>query len=152
VPVDGAAPVEGSAPVDPEPGPLDGKLIGLVGIGGAVGTGIRYGLTQWLPTTHGWPWPTLTANLIGTFILGALLALLAEALDGHPARRARLLIGTGFCGGLTTYSTLVVEADLLVRAHRFGLATTYAVVSLVAGLAVAGLGIAMTTLARRRPG
>jgi fluoride exporter len=136
--------------VDPEPGPLAGKFIGLVGIGGALGTAARYGLTRWLPTTHGWPWPTLTANLIGTFILGVLLALLAEALDGHSARRARLLVGTGFCGGMTTYSTLVVETDLLVRAHRFGLATTYAVVTVVAGLAVAGLGVAMTTFTRRR--
>ena len=145
-------PVDDTTPVDPEPGPLTGRLVGLVGIGGALGTALRYGLTRWLPTPHGWPWPTLTANLIGSLLLGVLLALLAdEAIGRHAARRARLLVGTGFCGGLTTYSTLVVETDLLMRAHRFGLAATYAVVSLVAGLCVAGLGIATTTFVRRGP-
>jgi len=142
--------VDAAVPVDPEPGPLSGRFIGLVGVGGALGSAARYGLARWLPTTHGWPWPTLTANLIGTFVLGALLALLADdAIERHAARRVRLLVGTGFCGGLTTYSTLVVEADLLVRGHRFGLAATYAVVSLVAGLVVAGLGIGAITFVRR---
>jgi CrcB protein len=61
-----------------------------------------------------------------------------------------LLVGTGFCGGLTTYSTLAVEADLLIRSHRDGLAAGYVVVSVVAGLAVAAVGIALSARLHRR--
>lgn len=139
-------------PVDPEPGPLTPKPIGLVGLGGAVGTALRYALSRWLPTGGGFPWGTLLANLLGALILGVLLEVLArQGSDAGRRRRARLLIGTGFCGGLTTYSTFAVEADLLIRAHRDGLAATYAVVSIVAGVAVVGLGIAVAARIHRRP-
>ena len=124
----------------------------LVGVGGALGTAARYGLGRWLPAGTGFPWGTLVANLIGALILGVLLEVLARRdLPVDVLRRARLLIGTGFCGGLTTYSTLVVETDLLVRGHRVGLAASYAAISVVAGLAIAGIGIAAAASLHRRP-
>jgi CrcB protein len=138
-------------PVDPEPGPLTPALIGLVGLGGAIGTAVRYAISRWLPTGSGFPWGTLLANLVGAAVLGVLLELLARrGSDTAVRRRIRLLLGTGFCGGLTTYSTLAVETDLLVRAHREGLAATYAAVSVAAGMVAAGLGIAIATRAHRR--
>jgi CrcB protein len=137
---------------DPEPGPLIPPLLLLVGLGGAVGTAARYGLSQWLPASNGFPWATLAANLVGALILGVLLEILARRdLTTRVQRQARLLIGTGFCGGLTTYSTLAVETDLLVHHHRAGLAATYAAVSVIAGIAVAGLGVAVTARIHRRP-
>jgi fluoride exporter len=138
-------------PLDPDPGPLTVGLIVLVGIGGALGTAARYGLARWLPAGAGLPRGTLIANLVGAVILGVLVEALARrGPDLGSLRRARLLIGTGFCGGLTTFSTLAVETDLLIRAHRDGLAAGYAVGSILAGVALAGLGIAAAARLHRR--
>jgi CrcB protein len=93
----------------------------------------------------------LLVNLVGALVLGVLLeALSRQGPDTGWRRRTRLLVGTGFCGGLTTYSTLAVEADLLIRSHRDGLAAGYVVVSVVAGLAVAAVGIALSARLHRR--
>jgi CrcB protein len=81
------------------------RALGLVAVGGALGSLLRYGLDLWVP---GWPpFGTLAANALGAFLLGVVLyeAHLAERLD--PA--TRLLVGTGFCGSLTTYSTFAAE-------------------------------------------
>lgn len=139
------------ASVDPEPGPLTPLLIGVVGIGGALGSAARYGIAQWMPATSGFPWSTFAVNLVGAFILGVLLELVTlSGPDTGRRRQLRLLIGTGFCGGLTTYSTLAVEADLLVRSHRDGLAAAYGLSSVAAGLAVAALGVVLAAQSRRR--
>jgi CrcB protein len=137
--------------LDPDPGPLNLAPIALVGLGGALGTAARYGLAQWLPAGGGLPRGTLIANLIGALILGVLLEALARrGPDVGALRRARLLIGTGLCGGLTTYSTVAVETDLLIRAHREGLAAGYAAGTVLAGVALAGLGIAVSARVHRR--
>jgi fluoride exporter len=139
-------------PLDPEPGPLRSRLFVLVGLGGAVGTAARYGLARWFPAGAGFPRGTLAANLIAAVVLGVLLETLARrGPDAGTLQRLRLLIGAGFCGGLSTYSTLAVETDLLVRAHRDGLAATYAIVTVIAGVAMAGLGIALAARLHRQP-
>jgi CrcB protein len=136
-------------PDDPDEGPLSAQLIGLVGIGGALGTAVRYDLERWLPANTGLPRGTLIANLAGALILGVLLEALARGgPDLGTRRRVRLLLGTGFCGGLTTYSTLAVESDLLIRAHRDALAAGYAVGSILVGIALAGVGVALASRAR----
>jgi len=146
----GAADSHPELPTDPDLGPRSARLVGIVGIGGALGTASRYGLSQWLPAGNGFPRGTLIANLIGAVLLGVLLeALSRRGPDAGRLQQLRLLIGTGFCGGLTTYSTLAVETDLLVRAHRDGLAATYAVISIIAGVALAGLGIAIAARLHR---
>jgi CrcB protein len=138
-------------PADPDRGPLTALFIGLVGIGGVVGTAARYGLARWLPAGNGLPRGTLIANLVGALLLGVLLEALARGgPDAGLRRKARLLIGTGFCGGLTTYSTLAVETDLLIRAHRDALAAGYAVASILAGVALASIGIAIAARVHRR--
>ena len=140
----------GELPLDPDAPATDRRYIPwtsvlLVAVGGFAGTLARYGLELAGPAhTAAWPWGTFAANLAGAFVLGVLLdALTRSGPDTGRRRQARLLGGTGFCGGLTTYSTFAVEADLLVRAHRPGLAAAYLLVTLAAGLMATGVGVAV---------
>ncbi len=117
----------------------------LVVAGGALlGTAARYGLAWYRPVTTGaWPWATFTVNAVGAAALGFLLEALARRGDDVGRRRLlRLGVGTGFLGSFTTYSSLAVETDLLVHAHRPGLAAAYGVSSVVLGLLLALGGIA----------
>jgi fluoride exporter len=137
---------------DARPQHREPLLLGLVALGGFLGAATRYGVALLLPAESGrWPTGTFVVNLVGAFILGALLEGLARGgRDAGWRRRARLLVGTGFCGALTTYSTLAVEADLLVRGGARGLAIAYALVSVVAGLAASAVGIAVAVGYHRR--
>ncbi|MCW2840704.1 MAG: hypothetical protein JWR55_2187 [Aeromicrobium sp.] len=121
-----------------------------VAAGGAAGTLARYGVGEWLNPAHTVPLGTLAVNATGSFLLGALLAhLLARGAETGRRRTARLLLGTGFLGGYTTYSALAVETETLLRDDRVALGLTYAVGSVVMGLAAALAGmVAGRALAR----
>jgi fluoride exporter len=120
-------------------------LVLAVAVGGLLGTPVRYAVGRWLPTpADGWPTATFLVNLVGAFLLGVLLEALARRGPDVGGRRAlRLFAGTGFCGALTTYSTLAVEVDLLADADRWPTAVGYGVASVVAGLGAAAAGIAV---------
>lgn len=111
----------------------------LVALGGAVGTAARVGLGVLIPAGGGIVWATVAANLVGSLALGILLGALGTRLETAAVRRARLALGTGLLGGFTTYSALAVEAVGLGATPA--LAVTYAVGSVIAGLAAAGLGL-----------
>jgi CrcB protein len=120
-----------------------------VAIGGVAGTLLRVWMARVLPPgATGFPWSTLIVNLVGSFVLGFIVVALIER--AAPSRYLRPLIGTGFCGGLTTFSTFVVQIDLLVRAGHAAIAFAYLAVSLVAGLAVVRLGMLLARAAGRR--
>lgn len=126
-------------------------------VGGTFGALARYGLGGILPAPGGWPLPTLVINLAGAFMLGALLeALVRRGPDAGRLRLVRLLVGTGFMGAFTTYSTLAVEATTLFSAGRGADALIYVGVSVVAGAVatVAGIRLAAAHHARTtsRPG
>lgn len=84
------------------------------------------------------PVPTFLVNALGCFVLGLLAgaALSPEAFA---------LLGTGFCGGLTTYSTFAVEAVATERLRRPVVSALYVVVSLAVGLLLAWAGFQLTT-------
>ena len=84
------------------------------------------------------PFGTFVVNLTGGFVLGWLLTRLAERTA--PSRYWRPLIGTGFCGALTTFSTFQVETFQLARGGHVALAVAYPLVSIAAGLALAVAG------------
>jgi len=117
------------------------KII-LVLLGGAVGTGCRYGLSLLVysrverPT---FPYANLIINVSGSFAIG----LLAELFDGRalvsPTVRAALL--TGFLGGYTTFSSFSYETFALIRDGEWFRATLNAVGSVVLGLAAVWLGV-----------
>jgi CrcB protein len=125
--------------------------IAVIALGGAAGTLGRVELTRLIPTTtNGFPWPTFAANITGSFVIGLVIVIVLDRMA--PTRYVRPLIGTGFCGGLTTFSTLVVEIDLLVKAGHAALAVGYLAASLAAGMVAvwAGMALARVPAAGRR--
>jgi CrcB protein len=107
------------------------RELAAVFIGGVVGALARAGVAEAIPPAPGhWPWATLLVNLAGALVLGAVAA--------RGYRRA--LLGQGFCGALTTFSTFQLELLHMLDAGRTGLALAYAAVSLALGLAAAELG------------
>jgi CrcB protein len=113
--------------------------------GGCLGALARAALAELAPHHPGqWPWATFAANVAGTALLGWAVTRLGERMP--PTRYRRPLIGTGFCGALTTFSALHVElVDLLDDGHA-ALALGYAAASLGAGFGVVWLA---TAAARR---
>jgi CrcB protein len=118
------------------------RSFALVAIGGAVGTLARHGIAEALDPDRLFPLATFLVNITGSFALGALLAVLLVRDHSAPANRLRLLLGTGFLGGYTTYSALAVETDTLLRGDHVALGLTYAAGSVVAGLVAAYAGVA----------
>lgn len=122
----------------------------LVAVGGATGTLARHGIGEWLNPDHRFPVGTFAVNVTGSFVLGALLAaLLLRGTDDGARRATRLLLGTGFLGGFTTYSALAVETQTLLRDDHIALGLTYALGSVAAGLVAALAGIAAARAATR---
>ena len=113
----------------------------LVILGAAVGAPTRYLTDRWLQSTHGtgFPWGTFTVNIVASFVLGLITGLAAVATVS-PA--VAVLIGTGFCGALSTWSTLGYETVRLAEDRAWTQAAFNIVVSVLAGLGAAGLGFA----------
>jgi CrcB protein len=126
----------------------------IIGIGGCLGTVARYEISQYVGTgASGWPIATLCTNLLGAFSLGLLLEALARRGPDEGMRRAmRLAIGTGFMGAFTTYSTLAVETDLLVRNSQLGMAAVYAATTLLGGVICSMFGIQLAAVHHKRRG
>lgn len=114
--------------------------------GGAAGALARGAVAELVPRDPGaWPWATFAVNVAGALLLAWLTTRLTEMVA--PTRYWRFLLGTGFCGALTTFSTFQVETIELAREGAGGLAVAYAAVSLAVGMLVA---VGATIAARRR--
>lgn len=120
-------------------------ILATVFLGGCAGGLVRYAVSQHWPTPDDrFPWPTFAVNVTGAFILAVLIVVVSELLRGSTYLRP--LIGTGFCGALTTFSSVVVEADEQFAHGHAGLAAAYLIASIVAGLAAALLGLQIARL------
>lgn len=110
----------------------------LVALGAAVGAPLRYLVDRAVRVRSGsaFPWGTLLVNVAGSLLFGALFGASLAGWIG-------VLLGTGFCGALTTYSTFGYETLHLLRDGLWRLATANIAANLVAGLAAAGVGIAL---------
>src|SRR3954469_7202524 len=130
------APVRRSRPM-PD---LDARELAAVFCGGVLGALARAGLVEAFPHARGgWPWVTFAVNVLGAALLGYLVTRLQERLPLSAYRRP--LLGTGFCGALTTFSTMQLE---MLRMPT-GLAIAYASASIAAGFAAV---LVTTPLAR----
>ena len=134
-------------PLDPDlppstPPHLTWAGVGLVFAGGVVGTAGRYAVGELVRPWGVFPAATFCVNVVGAFALGVLLeALGRRGPDVGVRQRVRLLAGVGFLGGFTTYSTLAVDVDLLLRGGYALVAVAYAVTSVVLGFAASTVGI-----------
>ena len=110
----------------------------LVMIGGFFGAISRFALGEWIQTSNGFPLGTLFINLIGCFFLGWFLTFIRQKKKFRP--EFTLLIGTGFVGSFTTFSTLSVETVELFEDGRFLIGVLYIFVSIAGGLLMSRLG------------
>lgn len=113
--------------------------LALVLVGGAIGAPLRYLVDLVVQARHDsvMPWGTFIVNVIGSFVLGVVLG--AASVSGLPPEVV-VFLGTGVCGGLTTFSTFGFETVRLLEEGRAGAAALNAVLSLGAGLLVATAG------------
>ncbi|OFW79038.1 MAG: hypothetical protein A2201_09705 [Alicyclobacillus sp. RIFOXYA1_FULL_53_8] len=109
-----------------------------VAVGGFLGACLRFLLTEWLGTIHGFPAATLLINLLGSFFLAWFYTLTAEKLPVHP--HLRLGIGTGFVGAFTTFSTLSLELWKLYQSGEVWMALLYLLISAGGGILAALAG------------
>lgn len=114
----------------------------LVAAGAAAGAPLRYLVDRAVQLRHRglFPWGTFTVNVTGSLVLGTLGGL---SLGGGTGSDLQLLLGTGLCGALTTYSTLSYETVRLVQQQARFLAVANLLGSVVAGLGAAVLGYAI---------
>jgi fluoride exporter len=123
-----------------------GREVLLVAFGGAGGAVSRYLLSTAVLRMSGgnFPYGTLAVNLLGAFAIGILVEAAAHVSMISP--QVRLLVGVGFLGAFTTFSTLTLETVALANTHQYGYAVLNVFGSIAAGLAATVLGIVLTRL------
>ena len=112
----------------------------LVGLGGAVGSMLRY-LCQRSLNAVSFPYGTLSVNILGCLIIGILWGLFTKHID----ERLRLLLVTGFCGGFTTFSSFTYEGVEMMMDNRWVNLAVYTSISVFAGLAATYFGYKLTS-------
>jgi len=125
-------------------------LIGLVALGGAIGSLLRYWITLLSPTNRIFI-ATIVVNVIGSLVLGFLVGYLgSKSTESRRQQQIRLFVGTGICGGFTTYSTFALDIHNLVTWSIASpiqpepmLAILYIFAMLIVGTLAAVIGMAM---------
>jgi CrcB protein len=116
----------------------------LVMAGGAVGAGARYltgrAMTQALGS--GWPWGTLTVNLVGGLLMGLLVGALARNATAS-GETWRLLLGVGVLGGYTTFSSFALDVVGMIERGALAAAFAYTLLSVIGAVAALFAGLAL---------
>jgi CrcB protein len=124
---------------------VDRRELAAIFAGGFIGAVARAELAEaWAFAPSEWPWPTFVVNIAGAFLLGWFTTRLQERLPLSAYRRP--FLGTGFCGALTTFSTMQIELLRMLDGSHLRLAAGYAAASVVAGFLAVALA---TNLVRR---
>lgn len=118
-------------------------LFAYAAIGGAVGSGARYGLTLLIQSRSSSTFPiaTLLINVSGSILLGFLMRYGLESATASP--EIRLLLTTGFCGGYTTFSTFSYETARLLEDGEWSRGATYIAASVIVSLIGTFIGFAL---------
>ena len=118
-----------------------------VALGGALGAMARFGLNVFLQRDVEFPWGTLSANLIGCFVMGLVAQLIASTAWFNDAGiipdQYRLLFAVGFCGSFTTLSSMVLELNTMIQKNELFYSFSYLVGTLVGGFACFYIGIVL---------
>ncbi|WP_462420322.1 fluoride efflux transporter CrcB [Salinicoccus sp. Marseille-QA3877] len=117
-------------------------------VGGFFGTISRFAVSEWFHTAGGFPFPTLFVNLAGCFALGWLLTYISRKTNIRP--EYALIIGTGFIGSFTTFSTFTVETLTLFSQGFLLQAMIYVAVSIIIGLLMTYIGYKLASPMKRR--
>jgi CrcB protein len=126
---------------------FDRRELAAIYAGGVLGALARVSLAQAFPVqVPSWPWTTFAINVSGSFLLAYVATRLRERLP--PSTYRRPLLGTGFCGAYTTFSTVQVEVLKMLDHDRYGMAIAYVAASLAAGLAAVWVATAMVRRVR----
>jgi len=119
---------------------MNPAALAAIALGAVLGAWLRYGLGLWLnPMFATVPLGTLTANLVGGYLVGAAVAVFHINVDLPP--ELKLFFVTGFLGALTTFSTFSAEVVQLIQGARYGWAAGAASLHLFGSLLMTGLGI-----------
>jgi CrcB protein len=144
-------------PIDPDLLPsaptrrAQAPVLASIALGGVAGTLARYAAGRiGHVAPDSFPWPTFTVNVTGSFALGLLLTLIVERWP--PSRYARPFLAIGFLGAYTTFSTFMVETDVLVKDGAVGVAALYLGASLLVGFVAVYGGIVAGRLVPRARG
>lgn len=139
-----------SAPVE-RPSHLRWRSIGWVALGGAVGAAAREGAALLIPNLGAFPLAIPLVNVVGAFLLGYLYeAVTRLGPSASTGKNLKLLLGTGFCGGFTTYSTLAIDTSVLNSQGYLGLALAYAVGTVILGAFATWAGIVIAARVNAR--
>lgn len=127
--------------------------LGLAVVGGTLGTAAREAVSLAFPPLAGIPVAIFAVNILGAFLLGLLLDALARLGPDEGRRRTvRIMVGTGFMGGFTTYSALATDAATLIGSGSPGTGIAYGLATLLIGAIATWAGIAAASAAHDRRG
>jgi CrcB protein len=115
-----------------------------IALGGALGATLRHFMNVWIARLAGgdFPWHTMVINISGSFVMGALISLMA--LRWNVGNELRAFLTTGILGGYTTFSAFSLDFAVLVERKAFVLAGAYALGSVVVSLLAIFVGMALT--------
>ncbi|GAA3913090.1 hypothetical protein GCM10022244_23810 [Streptomyces gulbargensis] len=124
-------------------------VVGAVAAGGALGAAARYGAALAWPTPAGaFPWTTLLVNASGCAALGVLMVVVTEIVESpHPLLRP--FLGTGFCGGFTTFSTYALDTQRLLASGDPARGLLYLGGTLLTALLAVAAGVTAARAVRR---
>ena len=104
-------------------------------LAGMLGGIVRFQISRWLPSSPDFPWGTLVVNYFGIFCLVYLVK--GYLVSKGSSKGVVLALGTGFCGGLTTFSSLILDAVKMLDTGRYISLLVYLVLSVGGGLLLA---------------